>query len=159
MQCYIAYLYLETTLHVSGSIVTHYQERKQLYLQYLVFVVPLLLSATIVEGLEPVWVCCGWPKPPTAQHSTAQTTVSTVTGICHAAIVEELEPAWVCCGWPTPPTAQHKQLYLKHLVFAIPLLLSAAIVEELEPVWGCCVWRRPPTAHSNRFQLFHDSGR
>jgi hypothetical protein len=25
-------------------------------------------------------------------------------------------------------------------------------VEELEPVWVCC-------AHSNRFQLFHNSGR
>jgi hypothetical protein len=23
----------------------------------------------------------------------------------------------------------------------------------------CCGWRTPPTAHSNRFQLFHDSGR
>jgi hypothetical protein len=30
-------------------------------------------------------------------------------------------------------------------------------VEELEQVWVCCGW--PPTAHSNRFQLFHDSGR
>ena len=33
------------------------------------------------------------------------------------------------------------------------------IVEELEPVWVCCGWRTSPTAHSNRFQLFHDSGR
>jgi hypothetical protein len=32
-------------------------------------------------------------------------------------------------------------------------------VEELEPVWVCCGWRTPPTALSNRFQLFHDSGR
>jgi hypothetical protein len=24
-----------------------------------------LLSAAIVEELEPVWVCCGWRKPPT----------------------------------------------------------------------------------------------
>jgi hypothetical protein len=40
-------------------------------------------------------------------------------------------------------TATHHQdriqLYLQHLVFVTPLLL--------------------PTAHSNRFQLFHDSGR
>ena len=35
--------YLETALHVSGGTSTHYQERKQLYLQYLVFVRPLLL--------------------------------------------------------------------------------------------------------------------
>jgi hypothetical protein len=46
--------YLETALHVSGGTSTHPQERKQLYLQHLVFVTPLLLSAAIVEGLEPV---------------------------------------------------------------------------------------------------------
>jgi len=46
--------YLETALHVSGGITTHHQERKQLYLQHLVFVTPLLLSAAIVEELEPV---------------------------------------------------------------------------------------------------------
>jgi hypothetical protein len=34
--------YLETTLHVSGGTTTHNQERKQLYLQHLVFVTPLL---------------------------------------------------------------------------------------------------------------------
>jgi hypothetical protein len=45
--------YLKTALHVSGGIVIHHQERKQLYLQHLVFVTLLLLSATIVEGLEP----------------------------------------------------------------------------------------------------------
>jgi hypothetical protein len=37
--------YLETALHVSGGTSTHYQQRKQLYLQHLVFVTPLLLSA------------------------------------------------------------------------------------------------------------------
>jgi hypothetical protein len=46
--------YLETALHVSGSNVTHHQESKQLYLQHLVFVTQLLLSAAIVEELEPV---------------------------------------------------------------------------------------------------------
>ena len=49
---YTVYLYLETALHVSGGTVTHHQERKQLYLQHLVFVTPLLLSAAIVEELE-----------------------------------------------------------------------------------------------------------
>ena len=44
--------YLETALHVSGGTITHHQERKQLYLQHLVFVTPLLLSASIVEELE-----------------------------------------------------------------------------------------------------------
>ena len=39
--------YLETALHVSGGTTTHHQERKQLYLQHLVFVTPLLLPAAI----------------------------------------------------------------------------------------------------------------
>ena len=34
--------YLETALHISGGTSTFHQERKQLYLQYLVFVTPLL---------------------------------------------------------------------------------------------------------------------
>jgi len=46
--------YLETALHVSGGTITHHQERKQLYLQHLVFVTPLLLPAAIVQELEPV---------------------------------------------------------------------------------------------------------
>jgi hypothetical protein len=54
MQRYTVYLYLETALHVSGGTSTHNQERIQLYLQHLVFVTPLLLSAAIVEQLEPV---------------------------------------------------------------------------------------------------------
>jgi hypothetical protein len=53
MQRYTVYLYLETVLHVSGNF-THRQERIQLYLQHLVFVTPLLLSAAIVEELKPV---------------------------------------------------------------------------------------------------------
>jgi len=44
--------YLGTALHVSGGTTTHHQESKQLYLQHLVFVTPLLLSAAIVEELE-----------------------------------------------------------------------------------------------------------
>ena len=40
-------LYLETALHVSGGTSTHHQERKQLYLQHLVFVRPLLLPVAI----------------------------------------------------------------------------------------------------------------
>jgi len=37
--------YLETALRVSGGTTTHHQERKQLYLQRLVFVRPSLLPA------------------------------------------------------------------------------------------------------------------
>jgi hypothetical protein len=44
--------YLETALHVLGGTTTHHQEHKQLYLQHLVFVTPLLLPAAIVEELE-----------------------------------------------------------------------------------------------------------
>jgi hypothetical protein len=54
MQRYTVYLYLETALHVSGGISTHHKERIQLYLEHLVFVTPLLLSAAIVELLQPV---------------------------------------------------------------------------------------------------------
>jgi hypothetical protein len=39
--------YLETALHGSGGTTTHQEERKQLYLQHLVFITPLLLSAAI----------------------------------------------------------------------------------------------------------------
>jgi hypothetical protein len=54
MQRHTVYLYLETALHVSGGTTTHHQERIQLYLQHLVFVTPVMLSAAIVEELEPV---------------------------------------------------------------------------------------------------------
>jgi hypothetical protein len=54
MQRYTVYLYLETALHISGGTSTHHQERVQLYLQHLVLVTPLLLSAAIVEELEQV---------------------------------------------------------------------------------------------------------
>jgi hypothetical protein len=54
MHHYTFYLYLETALHVSGVTSTHHQVHIQLYLQHLVFVTPLLLSAAIVEELEQV---------------------------------------------------------------------------------------------------------
>jgi hypothetical protein len=46
--------YLESALHISGGNVTHHQERKQLYLQHLIFVTALFITAAIVEELEPV---------------------------------------------------------------------------------------------------------
>jgi hypothetical protein len=48
--------YLETALNVSGGTTAHHQEHKQLYLQHLVFVTQLLLSAAIVKELELVAV-------------------------------------------------------------------------------------------------------
>ena len=50
MQRYTVYLYLETSLHVSGGISTHHQEHTQLYPQHLVLVKPVLLPATIAAG-------------------------------------------------------------------------------------------------------------
>jgi hypothetical protein len=44
--------YLETAVHISGGTSTQHQERIQLYLQHLVFVAPLLLSAAIMEEVE-----------------------------------------------------------------------------------------------------------
>jgi hypothetical protein len=52
MQRYTVHLYLETALQISGGTSTHHQVRIQVYLQHLVFVTPLLLSAAIVEELE-----------------------------------------------------------------------------------------------------------
>jgi hypothetical protein len=73
MQRYTVYLYLETVLHVSLGISTHHQECIQLYLQHLVFVAPLLLSAAIVEeletGLSVLWVVY-------ATHSTLKPVLS-----------------------------------------------------------------------------------
>jgi len=68
LQSYTVYLYLETALHVSSGTSTNHQERIQLYLQHLIFVTPLLLSAAILKELEPVCVFCGWHTPPT-EHS------------------------------------------------------------------------------------------
>jgi hypothetical protein len=53
--------FLETALHVSGGTPTHDQERKQLYLQHLVFVRPLLPpAATAVDSSNGVTItrCC-----------------------------------------------------------------------------------------------------
>jgi hypothetical protein len=72
MQSHTVYLYLETALHVSGDTSTHHQELIQLYLQHLVFVTALLLSAAIVEELEQVYVFCGWHTPPTAHSNRFQ---------------------------------------------------------------------------------------
>jgi hypothetical protein len=51
-----------------------------------------------------------------------------------------LETALHVSGGTSTHHQERIQLYLQHLVFVTPL-------------------RAPPTAHSNRFQLFHDSGR
>ena len=42
--------YQETALHILGGTTTHHEERKQLYLQHLLFVTPLLLPVAIAAG-------------------------------------------------------------------------------------------------------------
>jgi hypothetical protein len=69
---YTVYLYMETALHILGGTSTHHQERIQLYLQHLLLVNPLLLSAVIVEEFEPVCVCCGWRTPITTHSNRFQ---------------------------------------------------------------------------------------
>jgi hypothetical protein len=50
MQRYTVYFIWKLfALHVSGGITTYHQKRKQLYLQHLVFVTPLLLAAAIAD--------------------------------------------------------------------------------------------------------------
>jgi hypothetical protein len=49
-----SFFYLETALLVSGGTTTHHQERKQLYLQHLVLVTPLLLPAAIPDDVDKV---------------------------------------------------------------------------------------------------------
>jgi hypothetical protein len=63
MQRYTVYLYLETALHVSDGASTHHQECIQLYIQHLVFVTALLLSAAIVVELEPAYATHSTLKP------------------------------------------------------------------------------------------------
>jgi len=54
--------YLENALHVSGGTTTHHHDRKQLYLQHLVFVTPLLLTAVIAAILI-LFLLILWLKP------------------------------------------------------------------------------------------------
>jgi hypothetical protein len=52
MQSYTFY-FIWKLLYISGGTSTHHQERNQLYLQHLVFVRPLLLSAAIAVSQIP----------------------------------------------------------------------------------------------------------
>ena len=104
---------------------THHQERKQQYLQHLVFVTSLVLPAAIHgrvgTGLSVLWVancstCFGWYHHPS---SGAQTTVSTASGICHTVTATcrfrgrdgtGLSVLWVaicstCFGWYHHPSS------------------------------------------------------
>ena len=52
MQRYTVYFIWKLLYMFWGGTTTNHQERKQLYLQHLVFVTPLLLPAAIVEELK-----------------------------------------------------------------------------------------------------------
>jgi hypothetical protein len=91
MQRYTVIFYLQTALHVSGGTTTHIEGRKQLYLQHLVFVTPLLLSAAIS------WTrfeCAGGAALPPMVRSAhnIQHLVFVTPLLLSADIVEELEP-------------------------------------------------------------------
>jgi hypothetical protein len=58
--------YLTTALHVSGITITHLQDHKENVTTASGNHYTVLLSAAIVEELEPVSVCCEWRTPPTA---------------------------------------------------------------------------------------------
>jgi hypothetical protein len=47
--------YLETALHVLGGTTTHHQERKQLYLQHLVFVTPGAVDTVVCDPDDGWW--------------------------------------------------------------------------------------------------------
>jgi hypothetical protein len=60
---YTFLFYLETALDVSGGTITHHQERKQLHLQYLLFVTTLFWVCCLSLSLSVLWVAY-------ANHST-----------------------------------------------------------------------------------------
>jgi hypothetical protein len=74
MQRYTVYLYLETALHVLGGTSTHHQERIHLYVQHLLFVTPLLLSAAISWN----WFECAVGGVRHSQHTQTSSNSSTI---------------------------------------------------------------------------------
>jgi hypothetical protein len=71
MQRYTVYLYLETALHVSGGTFTHHQERIQLSTASGIYHTVTAICR-YREEFEPVLVCCGWRRPPTAHSNRFQ---------------------------------------------------------------------------------------
>jgi hypothetical protein len=110
MQRYTVYLYLETALHVSGGAITHHQKRKQLYLQHLLFVTPFTATC----------------------HYTCIVNIFQYISnkMQHYTVYLYLETALHVSGGTSTHHKEHIQLYLQHLVFVRPLLLSAAIAAD-----------------------------
>jgi len=95
-----------TALHISGGTSTHHQERKQLYLQHLVFVTLLLLPAAIIRVCVHILIYI-------QQDATLRS-------------LFYLETVLHVSGCTSTHQEERKQLYLQHLVFVTPLLLPAA---------------------------------
>ena len=89
---------METALHVSGGTTTHHQERKQLYLQHLIFVTRLLLPAAVYIQQD-----------------------ATLHSLFYLEIALH-----VSGGTSTHHHQERKQVYLLHLVFVTSLLLPVA---------------------------------
>jgi hypothetical protein len=62
--------YLETALRVSGGTTTHHQERKQLYLQHLVFYHTVTAICRCRGGVGTGWSVLWVAMPPTAIYIT-----------------------------------------------------------------------------------------
>ena len=102
--------YLETALYVSVGTITHHQERKQMYLQHLVFVTPLLLPAAIaVRTKNNVFNVHG------SVHRKNIPIYIQQDATLHSLFY--LETALHVSGDTTTHHQEHKQLYLQHLVF------------------------------------------
>jgi len=120
--------YLETALHVSGGTSTHHQECKQLCLQHLVFVIPLLLPAAIVEELEQLDVSKDMFRLFNVHGSVHRKNILIyIQQDATLHILFYLETALHISGGTTTHHQERKQLYLQHLVFVTPLLLPPAI--------------------------------
>jgi hypothetical protein len=96
MQSYTIYLYLETALHVLGGTSTHHQESKQLYLQHLVFVTPLLLSAAIIWN----WFECAVGGVRHPQHTQTGSSSSTIAADSSNGVTNTRYSRYSCmCSW------------------------------------------------------------
>jgi hypothetical protein len=64
----------------------------------------------------------------------------------------------VTCRTEVVLTLTDLSYYLVSFSYYVSNYVNSSCRNSFE-VWVCCGWRTPPTAHTNRFQLFHHSGR
>ena len=122
--------YLETVVHVSGGTFTHHQERKQLYLQHLVFFTPLLLPAATVEELELQLEELERRKHNYFNVHDSVHRNNILIHIQQDATLHNLFYLETALHISDGNSTHHQErilLYLQHLVFVTPLLLPAAM--------------------------------